>query len=86
MPSIEEEPAVKNRQDHPQDNDLPAKLALPAQRALAGAGIRRLDQLALLSEDELKRLHGIGPKALDQLRDALAARGLSYAAGTGKKE
>ena len=77
---------MKNRQAHPVADGLPAKLAQPAQRALAGAGIRRLDQLALLSEDELKRLHGIGPKALAQLRDALAARGLSFAAGTGKKE
>jgi hypothetical protein len=60
------------------DSDLP-KLAAPAQRALAGAGYTRLEQLTRLSEDEIKKLHGIGPNALDQLRRALAARGLSFA-------
>ncbi|MBX3052484.1 MAG: DUF3224 domain-containing protein [Caldilineaceae bacterium] len=58
--------------------DLPTGLAAPAQRALAGAGIQRLDQLARISEAELKKLHGIGPKAVEQLRQALHARGLSF--------
>ncbi len=61
-----------------QEGDLPAGLSKPAQRALAGAGYQRLDQLAQISEAELKQLHGIGPKALDQLRHALAAQGLSF--------
>ncbi|MFZ1754616.1 MAG: DUF3224 domain-containing protein [Caldilineaceae bacterium] len=59
--------------------DLPTGLAAPAQRALAGAGMQRLDQLARISEAELKKLHGIGPKAVEQLRQALHARGLSFA-------
>ncbi len=61
-------------------SDLPAGLAAPAQRALAGAGIQRLDQLARISEAELAKLHGIGPKALGQLRQALASQGLSFSA------
>jgi len=60
-------------------------LAAPAQRALAGAGIMRLDQLAAMSEAEIKQLHGIGPKALDQLRRALQARGLSFAGEESRK-
>lgn len=60
--------------------DLPTGLGAPAQRALAGAGIQHLDQLARISEAELKKLHGVGPKALDQLRQALAGQGLSFAA------
>jgi hypothetical protein len=36
--------------------------------------------LTALSEAELKQLHGIGPKALDQLRRALEAKSLSFAA------
>lgn len=60
------------------ESDLPAGLGAPAQRALAGAGITRLEQLAAMSEAEITRLHGIGPKALGQLRDALAAKGLSF--------
>jgi hypothetical protein len=57
--------------------DLP-KLAAPAQRALASAGIRRLEQLTGFSEAEIKQLHGIGPNALEQLRGALAAQGLTF--------
>ncbi len=59
-------------------NDLP-KLAAPAQRALAGAGIQYLQQLTKFSEKEIKELHGIGPNALVQLRRALAEKGLSFA-------
>lgn len=60
-------------------SDLPAELAQPARRALLGAGYRQLDQLTALSVAEVKRLHGIGPKALDQLRRVLSARGLAFA-------
>ena len=59
-------------------SDLP-KLAAPAQRALAAAGIQRLEQLTQLSEDEIKQLHGVGPNALEQLHRALAAKGLAFA-------
>lgn len=63
----------------PQAIDLPAKLAQPARRALINAGYLRLEQLAELRAADLKQLHGMGPKALDQLRQALSARGLSFA-------
>jgi DNA repair protein RadC len=59
--------------------DLPADLAGPARRALAAAGYTRLEQLTQISEAELRRLHGMGPKALDQLRRALAAGGRTFA-------
>lgn len=61
------------------ESDLPTELAKPAQRALAQAGYLRLEQFTKLSEAEVLRLHGMGPKALGQLRRALAARGLSFA-------
>jgi hypothetical protein len=60
-------------------SDLPANLAAPAQRALAVAGITTLEQLARLSEAEVKQLHGIGPNAFVQLSRALAEAGLSFA-------
>jgi hypothetical protein len=60
------------------ESDLPAKLASPAQRALANAGIHNLKQLAKLSEMEIKEYHGIGPNALITLRAALKAKGLSF--------
>jgi hypothetical protein len=68
------------------ESDLPSVLAKPARRALAGAGFVRLEQLTTDSEAEVLRLHGMGPKALDQLRRALAARGLSFADGDGPFE
>ncbi len=61
-----------------QGTDFP-KLAAPARRALSGAGFTRLEQLTQASESAIKDLHGIGPNALEQLRHALAARGLSFA-------
>jgi DNA-directed RNA polymerase alpha subunit len=59
-------------------SDFPAKLSKPAQRALAGAGYTRLEQLTRVSEAELLKLHGMGPKALGLLRSALADQGLSF--------
>ena len=69
---------MKTKQNDQLENDLP-KLASPAQRALAGVGIHRLEQLTRFSEDQLKQLHGIGPNALRQLHQALRAKGLSFA-------
>ena len=57
---------------------LPDALAAPARRALAAAGITRLEQLASVSEADLLRLHGMGPRALDVLRSELTRRGLSF--------
>jgi uncharacterized protein YdhG (YjbR/CyaY superfamily) len=54
------------------------KLAAPARRVLSAAGYARLDQLAQVSEPDLKKLHGMGPTAIAALRDALHARGLSF--------
>ena len=68
-----------------QESDLPTGLSAPARRALAGDDYWRLDQLSGISEAEVKKLHGIGPNALNQLRQALAAKGLSFAEGKGKK-
>ena len=61
------------------NSDLPDGLAAPAQRALSGAGISRLAQLAKLTEAQVKALHGIGPNALAKLRAAMAAKGLAFA-------
>lgn len=60
------------------DPDLPASLAAPARRALVAAGYSRLEQFTELTEAEIGRLHGMGPKAIEQLRLALAAKGLSF--------
>ena len=59
------------------DTDFP-KLAAPARRALSGAGYTRLNQLAQVSEYDLKKLHGMGATAIAALRAALDERGLSF--------
>ena len=59
-------------------SDLPGGLAAPARRAVIGAGVWRLEQLAAFSEGELKKLHGIGPNAMRQLQQALESRGMGF--------
>lgn len=61
-------------------HDLPRGIGAPASRALAAAGITRLQQLTSISEAELLRLHGVGPKAIRLLREALSERRLKFAA------
>ncbi len=68
-----------NDQDGDSQNDVPAGLGKPAQRALAGAGITRLEGLAHRTEAEITALHGMGPRALGQLRDALSGYGPRFA-------
>jgi hypothetical protein len=63
----------------PPASDLPQAIGGPARRALALAGYTRLEQLAGASEQELLALHGVGPKAVQLLREELAARGLGFA-------
>ncbi|MCW5695662.1 MAG: hypothetical protein KIS96_02885 [Bauldia sp.] len=62
------------------NDPLPQTLSGPALRALVGAGIVSLGQAAERTEAELRGLPGIGPKALSQLREALAASGRSFRA------
>jgi len=58
-------------------SDLP-KVSAPALRALTAAGYTRLEHLTEVTESELLKLHGMGPKAVRILRDALAERNLSF--------
>jgi hypothetical protein len=60
-----------------EETDLP-KLAVPARRALIGAGYTRLEQLTKVKESEVMGLHGMGPNAMKVLRNALRERGLSF--------
>ena len=59
-------------------SDIPQNLGKPANRALEGAGYLRLEQVAEVSEKELMKLHGMGPKAIERLREALFEKGLSF--------
>ncbi|GAA0223914.1 helix-hairpin-helix domain-containing protein [Cryptosporangium japonicum] len=57
---------------------LPA-IGRPATRALGEAGVRTLEQVASYRRRELLALHGVGPKAVGILAEALAAHGLAFA-------
>lgn len=59
--------------------DFPPNIGSPATRALEAAGYTKLKQLTKVSEAELGKLHGMGPKALRILRETLEAKGLSFA-------
>ncbi len=61
----------------PSKGDLPASIGRPAMRALHGAGLTMLDQVATWSEAELLALHGVGPKAVGILTEALERSGHS---------
>lgn len=57
------------------------KIGAPATRALEAAGYTNLKQLSKVTEAEIAQLHGMGPKALEILREALKAEGLSFKQG-----
>lgn len=50
-----------------------------ARRELANAGYTHLEQLPSVTEAELLKIHGVGPKATRILGEALAAKGLAFA-------
>ena len=60
-------------------HDFPRAIGKPATQALIAAGYTRLDQLTKVTEADLLKLHGMGPKALGILRSTLDARGQSFA-------
>ncbi|HEY3844604.1 MAG TPA: hypothetical protein VGL48_15225 [Acidimicrobiales bacterium] len=55
--------------------DFPKGIGAPATRALLNAGYTNLSQLAGVPVADLKALHGMGPKALRVLQDALETEG-----------
>ena len=60
-------------------SEFPAGLSQPARRALAAAGVTQLGHLTVLKASEVGRWHGVGPKTIRELREALTAQGLAFA-------
>jgi predicted RecB family nuclease len=56
-----------------------AGLAAPARRALEGAGLTTLVNLAKKSEAQVSELHGMGPNAMAKVRASLKKAGLGFA-------
>ena len=63
---------------HPNKAAFPPGVSGPALRALSSAGVRSMADLTRWSETDLATLHGMGPKALKLLRDALITSGWSF--------
>ena len=59
---------------------LPRTIGQPAIRALTEAGFDRLTDLDGADPRELLRLHGVGPKAVRLLAEALEQQGRSFSA------
>jgi hypothetical protein len=58
--------------------DLPNEIGKTAARELSLHGISSLQQVAAHSKQELLAIHGVGPKAIAILGEALAEKGLDY--------
>lgn len=52
------------------------RISGPANDALKVAGLTRLEDVARTSRDEVAALHGMGPKGIRILTDAIEAAGL----------
>jgi predicted flap endonuclease-1-like 5' DNA nuclease len=58
--------------------DLPNEIGKTAARELALHGITSLARVAAHTKKDLLAIHGVGPKAVAILGEALAAQGLAY--------
>jgi len=56
--------------------DFPRSIGRPATGALLHAGYTRLSQLDGVPARDVLALHGVGPKAVRLLQEALAAQGM----------
>jgi predicted flap endonuclease-1-like 5' DNA nuclease len=65
---------MANRKTGAFESDLPRGMGNPARQALAATGYTRLDQLRNIPDADLLKIHGVGPKAVRVLREALAAQ------------
>lgn len=52
-------------------HELPKEIGNPATNALVALNITKLEQVALMSEQELLAIHGVGPKAVRVLKDKI---------------
>ncbi|HEX5839564.1 MAG TPA: RNA polymerase alpha subunit C-terminal domain-containing protein [Anaerolineales bacterium] len=72
-------------EDKPESGFL-SMLSTPARGALVHAAISTLTELSKHSEKEILNLHGVGPKTLPILRQALSDAGLAFAPPVKKSE
>ena len=68
-----------NGPDDEMIDGFPRAAGAPARAAFRAAGFGGLEDLTRATAAELLALHGVGPKAIRVVREALAARGLAMA-------
>jgi hypothetical protein len=76
----EEVTMAKENRLNAKEEPFPRGVSKPAQRALAAAGYTRLDQLTTARVSDLAALHGMGPKALTILKEALKQKRKAFRA------
>ena len=54
------------------------KIGKPATNALANIGVTELKHVSKIDEDNLQKIHGVGPKAIKILKTALAEENLNF--------
>lgn len=67
------------------DTGFLSLLSNPARRALEYEGVTTLQKLSAFTELEILQLHGIGPRSIPILRDALQSEGLAFKPGSRTK-
>lgn len=65
--------------EHNQQGTPLPQISGPFNSALQEAGYTHLEQFTSVTAAELLKLHGVGPKGIRMLREALRAKGLSFA-------
>jgi DNA-directed RNA polymerase alpha subunit len=61
----------------PSTSGFPKNIGAPATGAFLAAGYTGIDDLVGVPARELAKLHGVGPKALERIQEALQATGRS---------
>ena len=67
-------PAPRVRTSRGSGTPLPRTIGAPATRALRALGVTTLEQVADFSDTDLAAIHGVGPIAIERLREALSER------------
>jgi hypothetical protein len=69
---------TKQEDDKNPMTDLPRGIGAPAPRALTAAGYTSLERLNGIKAADVTKLHGVGPKAIRVLTEALREYGFAF--------
>ena len=72
------EPADSAEEENDEDQLAGSGVSVRTVEILKNEGIVTFTELAEMTEDNVKKINGIGPKAFEELKDALKDRGLAF--------